>query len=290
MRDVLLKKVIERVALFFALSLMLAVSSFSVNAQNSVEVYINGVQLKSENAAYIHNGRTMVGAREIFEALGASVEWNGDERKVTVCKAGTTAELFIDKNVFTVNGEERTLDAPAVIENSVTYVPARAVSQAFGANVEWIGDIRTVSITVPGVENMPGYPSVLLPGFPETVQVKAEFSPSGVKYTLKCPEPENSYMASEIIDVISAYEKVMENIGWNKNVISNPAVLTETLFCGNTKSDCRYEVLFFTKKPGSGEYELYIYARDYITVYNTQDGEVRYITENDYISVPEYKN
>lgn len=46
-----------------------------------------------------------------------------------------------------VNGNVEALDASAVIKNGRTLVPVRAVSETFGANVEWIGDSKTVAIS-----------------------------------------------------------------------------------------------------------------------------------------------
>lgn len=45
------------------------------------------------------------------------------------------------------NGNVEALDVPAVIKNGRTLVPVRAVSETFGANVEWIGDSKTVAVT-----------------------------------------------------------------------------------------------------------------------------------------------
>ena len=45
-----------------------------------------------------------------------------------------------------VNGNVEALDVPAVIINGRTLVPVRVVSETFGANVEWIGDSKTVAV------------------------------------------------------------------------------------------------------------------------------------------------
>jgi hypothetical protein len=46
-----------------------------------------------------------------------------------------------------VNDTVKVLDVPAQIVNNRTLVPVRAISEAFGAKVEWNGEIRTVTIT-----------------------------------------------------------------------------------------------------------------------------------------------
>ena len=45
-----------------------------------------------------------------------------------------------------VNGEEITLDVPAKLLGGRTLVPARAVAEAFGADVQWDSRTRTVTI------------------------------------------------------------------------------------------------------------------------------------------------
>ncbi len=55
--------------------------------------------------------------------------------------------LQIDSSVVAVNGEEKNLDVPPMIINSRTMVPVRFVSEALGADVQWIAEERKVLIT-----------------------------------------------------------------------------------------------------------------------------------------------
>ena len=55
--------------------------------------------------------------------------------------------MQIGNNVFTVNGEQLTLDVPPQIVGGRTLVPARAVAESFGAQVGWDVTTRTVAIT-----------------------------------------------------------------------------------------------------------------------------------------------
>lgn len=94
----------------------------------------------------IVEGRTLVPLRSVFEALGASVEWNNDERSVTSVKDGVTVVLKVDSKEMTVNGEVKILDVPAMIMNERTMVPVRAVAEAFGATVLWDNTERCVVV------------------------------------------------------------------------------------------------------------------------------------------------
>ena len=114
---------------------------------DSKEIVKNGVASELDVPAQIINSRTMVPLRAIFEALGATVEWNDATRTVTSEKDGTTVKLTIGEANIYVNGQAKALDVPAQIVDSRTLVPARAVAEAYGCNVGWDNDTRTVTIT-----------------------------------------------------------------------------------------------------------------------------------------------
>ncbi len=113
----------------------------------AIAVIIDGVAVNFDVPPQIINDRTMVPVRAIFEALGASVEWNNETRTVTATKGETVVALVIDSNVIKVNDTEKTIDVPAMIVNERTLVPVRAISEAFECTVEWNQETYTVTIT-----------------------------------------------------------------------------------------------------------------------------------------------
>ncbi len=98
-------------------------------------------------APIIEEDRTFVPLRFIGEALGAEVEWDNDTRTVSITNGEDSAEITIGAESFTVNGKEKTLDAPACIINERTMLPVRAVSEAFGKEVYWDSGIVVISDT-----------------------------------------------------------------------------------------------------------------------------------------------
>ena len=120
--------------------------------EDDIKVILDGSAMSFEVPPQIINDRTLVPLRAIFEALGADVEWDEDTRTVTAEKDGTVLSLAIDSYVMTVGERMVELDSPAVIIDDRTLVPARAVSESFGADVEWDEDTRTVIITTDGSE------------------------------------------------------------------------------------------------------------------------------------------
>ncbi|MBQ7876591.1 MAG: copper amine oxidase N-terminal domain-containing protein, partial [Clostridia bacterium] len=85
----------------------------------------------------------------------ATVEWDNETRSVASVKGDVTVTLAVDSKEMTVNGTVKTLDVPAQIMNDRTMVPVRAVAEAFGANVNWDNETRTVVITTVLEEKTP---------------------------------------------------------------------------------------------------------------------------------------
>ena len=120
----------------------------SVNS--GITVIYNGKRIsfqKYEQNPEIINDSTLVPLRAIFEAMNAGVTWNGDTQTVTSTRGKTTISLTINKPVMIKNGEEIKLEVPAQLYNERTMVPVRVIAEAFGADVVWDGNGRTVIIT-----------------------------------------------------------------------------------------------------------------------------------------------
>ncbi len=111
-----------------------------------ITVELDRVPVTFDQDPLIINDRTMVPVRAIFEAMGATVDWNGDTKTVTSTLDGTTVEMVIDSPAMTVNHVAKPLDTPPLIVGGRTLVPARAVSESFGCTVEWIAEHRQVRI------------------------------------------------------------------------------------------------------------------------------------------------
>lgn len=138
-----------KILAFFLLSIGL-ISSFNALAEDDVAVYINKAEVLSDVSASIINGRTMIPVRAISEGLCLEVDWNAEEKKITLTGEDIKATMQIENNAATVykNGKEEkvTLDTPPVIIDGRTLAPVRFVSELFGADVLWNGETREVNI------------------------------------------------------------------------------------------------------------------------------------------------
>jgi len=84
--------------------------------------------------------------RAIFEALGANVDWDKDNRKVTGTAKKSKIQLVIGDSTAYINDKPVPLDVPALIENGRTLVPVRFISESLDAEVDWDGNKKTVVI------------------------------------------------------------------------------------------------------------------------------------------------
>ena len=90
--------------------------------------------------------RTLVPVRAIFEAMGATVDWEEETMTVTAVRNDRVLKLQIDNKTITVNGEAVELDVPAQQINDRTLVPVRAVADGLNCDVYWDEATQTVSI------------------------------------------------------------------------------------------------------------------------------------------------
>lgn len=110
-------------------------------------VQFNGEHLSLDVDPQIDNGTTLVPLRGIIEALGADIEWDDTSKTVTVVKGDDTIELTIGQKTAYKNGDAVDLNVACKLVNGRTMVPLRFISEAIGADVNWDGETRDISIT-----------------------------------------------------------------------------------------------------------------------------------------------
>lgn len=135
------------------LILMIAILAAPVPAvygADQITVLVNGKQVVSDVPAVNVSGNIMLPFRAIFNSLGVnddSIKWNQSSRSIEVRQGKKYLFLVIGNTGALVNENLITLKAAPYIENGKTYVPIRFVSEALGADVQWNGTTKTVTIT-----------------------------------------------------------------------------------------------------------------------------------------------
>ena len=92
------------------------------------------------------DGRTLVPTREVFEPMGASVEWKAAEKKVFVNHGATLMILEVDSQNVWIDGETTQLDVPPKIINGKLMLPLRFIGETLGYEVEWQQETSNINI------------------------------------------------------------------------------------------------------------------------------------------------
>lgn len=112
-----------------------------------ITVSVDGVLVDFDVIPYVENERTLVPMRAIFEKIGATVEWDENTQNITSTKDSKVVVLTLGSTNMMVDDTLVELDVPAKAINGRTFVPVRAVSEAFDCNVQWDDETKTVIIT-----------------------------------------------------------------------------------------------------------------------------------------------
>jgi len=128
------------------------------SAQTVIRVFIEGELITPRDAQgrivqpQIIDGTTFLPVRAIGEAFGRAVDWDGatqsvfvGNRPATVPPRGNTIRVFIDGTQITPRDAQGRTVHP-FIQDGTTFLPVRAIGEAFGQDVHW--DSRNQSVFV----------------------------------------------------------------------------------------------------------------------------------------------
>ena len=146
--------------IFLCVALVFASAPMAFAADTpAVSVYIDGQQVvytSSSGQPFIDgNNRTQVPLRATMEAYGCSVGWNSYTRTVTVTYGSQTVQLTIGSNYMNIGRYTgQWLDTQPVIIGGRTYLPIRAVLEAFGATVGYDAATRSITAESPAYKTL----------------------------------------------------------------------------------------------------------------------------------------
>ena len=116
--------------------------------QNGISVVLNGNRVNFDGQSPImKNDTTCVPLRRIFEALGATVDWDETTQTVTAVKDDTVITLQVGNKTAEKNGEKFWLTAEPELVGGSTMVPVRFIAESFDMNVAWDEARQQVNIT-----------------------------------------------------------------------------------------------------------------------------------------------
>lgn len=143
----------------YVFSINLFFSVISVSAKNDIVIYVDSEYLSTSAPVLTVAGRTMVPMRNICEALGYDVDWNGNDQSIMITQYGSHAICVSMRiNTYSMNRLVKsnnpcqvtlTLDVPPMLINNIAYLPVRALAEALWFDVEWNIESSSIYITSP---------------------------------------------------------------------------------------------------------------------------------------------
>ncbi len=120
--------------------------SCKINA-SKIKIVVNGEDITSKSESFIKNDRVMVPIRFVSEALGKEVKYLEATKEISITENERSVKLKLDSELIEISGGNFVLsDVKVIAKGDRTYVPVRAVAEAFNLNVDFDFNSKTVSI------------------------------------------------------------------------------------------------------------------------------------------------
>lgn len=107
---------------------------------------VNNEPITMKAPPIIENGNTMVPLRAVSEGLGATVNYDAKSKSIEIILGNTQIIMQIGVKMMIVNGEKKTMKVEPSIKNGFTYVPFRAIAEAFNCTVNWASETKEITI------------------------------------------------------------------------------------------------------------------------------------------------
>ncbi|OON95447.1 MAG: hypothetical protein ATN32_07105 [Candidatus Epulonipiscium fishelsonii] len=147
-----MNKRLKNMMMSFAVSCCLysplaAMPQAEINTETPITMYIDGKQISTPlMSPIILEGTTLVPIREVFEPLGASVEWYAEGNQTIITYKDKYIELQPNAEQIQINGEMFQLPIATKIMNGKVLVPIRFISEQMGFQVEWDENLRSINL------------------------------------------------------------------------------------------------------------------------------------------------
>jgi len=133
--------------LFLTTVFLMAAMPFQTAANQDIKVIVNGSEvLFTDQKPVIQDGRTLVPVRGVFEQMGFSVIWDETINTATLKDADYEVKIKSEEISFMSNGNQITPDVSQQLINGRLMLPLRAISDSVGAQVDWDGAARVVTV------------------------------------------------------------------------------------------------------------------------------------------------
>lgn len=146
----------KKLFLAFLVTILTMLGSYAY-AEENVNVTINDEPIIFDSQPILKNDRILVPIRKIAEKMLFEVTWNQENKEVTLENYNTILKCKVDEYNITKDLKFATrdyaqkitnvkVDIPISVINDTTFVPLRAISELFGAEVNWNSTTNTAEI------------------------------------------------------------------------------------------------------------------------------------------------
>lgn len=151
------KKYFTKMKMFTILLFVMAFVGVCVQqscATKSIELIIDGKDVTEAVSPVIKNGRSLIPIRAITEKMDGKVDWNHEDKTVTINKDGNFVTLRVDSRLVSYGESNPTYGlsdvSPVILKDNKnedrTYVPLRLVSNALNVGIHWDGDNKSIQV------------------------------------------------------------------------------------------------------------------------------------------------
>ena len=209
-----MKKTAGKILVLFVVLAAMMGMDMVYTRDDVIRVYLNGKEIIYENPPMLVQDRTMVPLRATMEALGLSLDWRDQDKRIEILDVDANLlVLYIENTYAYENGRPVKLDVPPFIVESRTYVPLRFIAENFSAKVEY--EEQTGNVLMTAEPHLPKqfyffreFADIPMIGRTYTSKIEDQ---TGVYFCFPMPGPEK----------LNAYEEYVRALGFVKNVAEN---------------------------------------------------------------------
>lgn len=119
------------------------------------EYYINNSLTPMDSPPVIKENRTLLPIRFVTAPLGADLQWDAANKKVTITSArnNKVIQLWIGQNTALVNGVQKLIDpnnkqvVPMILPPGRTMLPLRFITENLNCDVDWNSSSKEIKVT-----------------------------------------------------------------------------------------------------------------------------------------------
>lgn len=127
----------------------LSTSEPGLLASPTLKVMLNGNPVSFEVPPHLENNRVLVPLRAVFDAIGATINWDQTTQTATVTRANLEIVMPINSTHATVNGQVWEMDVPARMVQQRIMIPLGFVGKTLDGSAGWEPDTNTVYLAYP---------------------------------------------------------------------------------------------------------------------------------------------